>query len=155
MFDLDFILKALSILVPVLLVIIIITQGYVKAPPDHAYIISGLRKQPRVLIGRAGIKIPFFEQMDKLYLGQITVDIKTDEYIPTNDFINVMVDAVAKVRVADDDGRMKLAMRNFLNKEPAKSRLTFRIPSRAICVRLSVPLRCVPLTRTAILSQTR
>ena len=120
MFDLDFILKALSILVPVLLVIIIITQGYVKAPPDHAYIISGLRKQPRVLIGRAGIKIPFFEQMDKLYLGQITVDIKTDEYIPTNDFINVMVDAVAKVRVADDDGRMKLAMRNFLNKEPAK-----------------------------------
>ncbi len=102
------------------MVIIIITQGYVKAPPDHAYIISGLRKQPRVLIGRAGIKIPFFEQMDKLYLGQITVDIKTDEYIPTNDFINVMVDAVAKVRVADDDGRMKLAMRNFLNKEPAK-----------------------------------
>lgn len=25
--------------------------------------------------------------VDKLYLGQITVDIKTDEYIPTNDFI--------------------------------------------------------------------
>ena len=99
MFDLDFILKALSILVPVLLVIIIITQGYVKAPPDHAYIISGLRKQPRVLIGRAGIKIPFFEQMDKLYLGQITVDIKTHEYIPTNDFINVMVDAVAALAI--------------------------------------------------------
>ena len=70
--------------------------GYVKAPPDHAYIISGLRKEPRVLVGRAGLKLPFFEQLDKLYLGQITVDIKTDEYIPTNDFINVMVDAVAK-----------------------------------------------------------
>ena len=118
MFDLDFILTSLGFIVPVILVIII-TQGYVKAPPDHAYIISGLRKQPRVLIGRAGIKIPFFEQLDKLYLGQITVDIKTDEYIPTNDFINVMVDAVAKIRVADDDERMKLAMRNFLNKEPA------------------------------------
>ena len=90
MFDLDFILTSLGFIVPVILVIIIITQGYVKAPPDHAYIISGLRKQPRVLIGRAGIKIPFFEQLDKLYLGQITVDIKTDEYIPTNDFINVM-----------------------------------------------------------------
>ena len=82
MFDLDFILTSLGFIVPVILVIIIITQGYVKAPPDHAYIISGLRKQPRVLIGRAGIKIPFFEQLDKLYLGQITVDIKTDEYIP-------------------------------------------------------------------------
>ena len=55
MFDLDFILTSLGFIVPVILVIIIITQGYVKAPPDHAYIISGLRKQPRVLIGRAGI----------------------------------------------------------------------------------------------------
>ena len=58
MFDLDFILKALSILVPVLLVIIIITQGYVKAPPDHAFIISGLRKQPRVLICLLYTSIP-------------------------------------------------------------------------------------------------
>ena len=116
----ELILAFLPILVIIALLILILTQGYVKAPPDHAYIISGIRKEPRVLIGRAGLKIPFFEQLDKLYLGQITVDIKTDEYIPTNDFINVMVDAVAKVRVAEDPERMKLAMRNFLNKEPAK-----------------------------------
>ena len=120
MFDFNLIITALPIVLAVIVVLVIITQGYVKAPPDHAFIISGLRKTPRVLIGRAGIKIPFFEQLDKLYLGQITVDIKTDEYIPTNDFINVMVDAVAKVRVADDEERMKLAMRNFLNKEPAR-----------------------------------
>ena len=116
----ELILAFLPIIVIIALLILILTQGYVKAPPDHAYIISGIRKEPRVLIGRAGLKIPFFEQLDKLYLGQITVDIKTDEYIPTNDFINVMVDAVAKVRVAEDPERMKLAMRNFLNKEPAK-----------------------------------
>ena len=48
MFDLDFIITALGFIVPIILVILIITQGYVKAPPDHAYIISGLRKQPRV-----------------------------------------------------------------------------------------------------------
>ena len=117
---LNLLIAAIPAVIILILFLIIITQGYVKAPPDHAYIISGLRKEPRVLIGRAGFKIPFFEQLDKLYLGQITVDIKTDEYIPTNDFINVMVDAVAKVRVADDEERMKLAMRNFLNKEPAK-----------------------------------
>lgn len=116
----ELLLMIIPIAVIIVLLIIVITQGYVKAPPDHAFIISGLRKEPRVLIGRAGFKIPFFEQLDKLYLGQITVDIKTDEYIPTNDFINVMVDAVAKIRVADDPQQMKLAMRNFLNKEPAK-----------------------------------
>lgn len=101
---LELILYFGPVILVVLLVLLIITQGYVKAPPDHAYIISGLRKEPRVLVGRAGLKLPFFEQLDKLYLGQITVDIKTDEYIPTNDFINVMVDAVAKVRVADEHG---------------------------------------------------
>ena len=38
------------VILVVLLVLLIITQGYVKAPPDHAYIISGLRKEPRVLV---------------------------------------------------------------------------------------------------------
>ena len=79
---LELILYFGPVILVVLLVLLIITQGYVKAPPDHAYIISGLRKEPRVLVGRAGLKLPFFEQLDKLYLGQITVDIKTDEYIP-------------------------------------------------------------------------
>mgnify|MGYP002508992207 CR=1 FL=1 len=51
---------------------------------------------------RAGIKIPFFERLDKLYLGQMTVDIKTEQSVPTNDFNNVNVDAVAKVRISPE-----------------------------------------------------
>ena len=67
----------------------------VKAPPSFAFIISGLSTQPRVLIGKGGFRIPFLERLDKVYLGQITVDIKTEESVPTNDFINVDVDVVA------------------------------------------------------------
>ena len=48
-----------------LLIIIIVCIGYVKSPPDTAYIISGFRK-PRILIGKAGIRIPFLERLDKL-----------------------------------------------------------------------------------------
>ena len=119
--------------VTALVVILIFAMGYVKAPPDQAFIISGLRKEPRILIGRAGVKIPFFERVDKLYLGQMTVDIKTEQSVPTNDFINVDVDAVAKVRIATDriinigteDSPVKvkgilLASKNFLNKAPAQ-----------------------------------
>lgn len=97
--------------------LIIIAIGYVKAPPDTAIIISGWRKKPRVLIGRAGIRIPFLERTDKLLLKQITIDIKTDDFIPTKDFINIKVDAVAKVRVDTAPEMMQLAMKNFLNKE--------------------------------------
>ena len=81
----------------VLAIVMIIATGYVKAPPDMAYIISGYKRQSKILIGRAGIRIPFLERLDKLLLKQITVDIKTEGYIPTIDFINIKVDAVAKV----------------------------------------------------------
>ena len=115
MFDLLFGNKA--VLVPAIIVIavlIICILGYIKAPPDMAYIISGLRKKPKILI-RAGVRVPFLERVDKLIVRQISVDIKSDGYIPTLDFIGVDVDAVAKVRVRTDDEGIKLAMRNFLN----------------------------------------
>ena len=111
-------LQAIMIFAIIAVLIMVIVAGYVKAPPDRAYIISGMRKTPRILIGRAGVKIPFFERVDKLYLGQMTVDIKTEQSVPTNDFINVNVDAVAKVRIGTDTESIQLAAKNFLNKDP-------------------------------------
>ena len=113
---LETILSLLPILIPVLIVVVFLLLGYVKAPPDQAYIISGLKRESRILIGRAGVRVPFFERLDKLYLGQMTVDIKTEQSVPTNDFINVNVDAVAKVRISPTTEGIKLAAKNFLNK---------------------------------------
>lgn len=112
----------LSIAIPVLAIIIIlgiIASGYVKAPPDKAFIISGLRKNPKVLIGKAGVKFPFLERKDELLVKQISVDIKTNGYIPTLDFIGVDVDAVAKIQVDTSAEGIALAMKNFLNMREA------------------------------------
>ncbi len=108
------------------IVLVICVLSYVKAPPDIAYIISGLRKNPKVLIGRAGIKIPFLERKDELLMRQLSVDIKTNGYVPTKDFIGVNIDAIAKITVDYEkplDGKLSkelspgiaLAMKNFLN----------------------------------------
>lgn len=102
-------------LVIIALIAVIIASGYVKAPPDTAYIISGFKKEPKVLIGRAGIKLPFLERKDMLLVKQMSIDIKTNGYIPTLDFIGVDIDAIAKVRIMTDDKGIKLAMKNFLN----------------------------------------
>lgn len=91
---------------------------YVKAPPNVAYIISGLTKTPRVLVGIGGFKIPVLERVDVLFLGQMSVDIKTSQSVPTNDFINVKVDAVAKIIVDKEAEGIQLAAKNFLNMEP-------------------------------------
>lgn len=119
---LDFLFGNIVYLIIAILVIallIFILSGYVKAPPDMAYIISGLKKEPKILIGRAGIKIPFLERKDTLLVKQVSIDIKTNGFIPTLDFIGVSIDAIAKVRVMTDEKGIKLAMKNFLNmREP-------------------------------------
>lgn len=104
-----------AVLIIIALIIIVIVSGYVKAPPDTAYIISGIKKTPKVLIGRAGIKIPFLERKDTLLVKQMSIDIKTNGYIPTLDFIGVDIDAIAKVRIMTSENGIKLAMKNFLN----------------------------------------
>lgn len=99
-------------------VILFIFASYVKTSPQIAYIISGLTKRPKILIGSGGFRIPFFQKLDKVYTGQITVDVKTTTPVPTSDFINVDVDAVAKVRIMPTEDGIRLASANFLNMTP-------------------------------------
>ena len=100
----------------VLLLLLIFLTGYVKASPDTAIIISGLRRNPKVLIGKAGIKIPFLERKDELNLQLIPIDVKTSNAVPTADYININVDATVNVKISDNEERLKLAAQNFLNK---------------------------------------
>ena len=108
-------LPVVLIAIAVIFVIIIIVTSYVKAPPNKAYIITGLKKRPKILIGKAGLKLPFLERKDELLIEQISIDIKTGDFVPTADFIGVNIDAVAKVQIRTDEEGIKLAMKNFLN----------------------------------------
>lgn len=108
-------LPAALIVLAAIVIIIILCSGYVKAPPDMAYIISGWHKKPRILIGKAGIKIPFLERLDKLYLGAIQIDVKTGSAVPTAEYINVRVDSTVSVRIGQTDNMINLAAQNFLN----------------------------------------
>lgn len=107
---------ALPIILILVLVLVIFLTGYVKASPDTAIIISGLRKKPKILIGKAGIKIPFLERKDELNLQLIPIDVKTSNAVPTADYININVDATVNVKISDKEDRLALAAQNFLNK---------------------------------------
>ena len=105
----------IPIAIGVALVILIIVTGYIKAPPDTAYIVSGLRR--KIIIGKATIRIPFFERVDKLKLQLIAVDVKTSSAVPTADYININVDANVNVKVSSDPILIKLGAENFLNRD--------------------------------------
>lgn len=109
------ILPYLPIALIVIVALIILKAGYIKAPPDTALIISGMHKKPRVLIGKAGIRIPFFERVDNLSLGAIQIDVKTGSAVPTAEYINVRVDSTVSVRVGQSPEMIALAAQNFLN----------------------------------------
>lgn len=108
----------IAIIIGIVIVIIttLVFMSYVKCPPDMVYLISGLRKEPRVIIGKAALRIPFFERVDKLTLELIQIDVKTSK-VPTADFINVDVDAVANVRIPNNSVLIQVAARHFLNQD--------------------------------------
>lgn len=97
-------------------VILLLCVGYVKAPPDMAYIISGIKKKSKIVIGKASIRIPFFERLDKLNLRLIPIDVKTSNAVPTADYININVDATVNIKISNESERLRLAAENFLNK---------------------------------------
>ncbi len=109
-----------ELLIPIIIVAAIIifmfAAGYRKAPPDKAYIISGLRRKAKVVIGKAAIKLPFFERCDVLELSLMSVDVKTAQAVPTADYINIMIDAVVNVKISPEIETIQRAQQNFLNK---------------------------------------
>lgn len=114
----------IGISVAVVLLLVLLVLSYVKAPPDVAYIITGLG-QRKILIGKAGIRIPFLQRIDKLKLSIISVDVKTSVPVQTNEFINVTLDGVVTMQVAQGEEEidgvkvnlMDLAAKNFLNQD--------------------------------------
>lgn len=100
----------------VVLLVAFLLSSYVKAGPQKALIISGLSKEPRILIGKGGFRIPLLERVDELSLAQITIDINTKEPVPTADFIEVNIDAVAIIQVSKD--QIQTAAKNYIGKDP-------------------------------------
>ena len=108
--------SAIIAIVVIALIVIFLAVGYVKAPPDMAFIISGIKKKSKIVIGKAVIRIPFFERLDKLNLRLIPIDVKTSNAVPTADYININVDATVNVKISNEPEKLRLAAENFLNK---------------------------------------
>ena len=73
----------------------------------------------KILIGKAGYRVPFLQRMDKLSLRVFQVDIKTDEAIPTSNFINIRVDGVANLKISSDPELLNRAAESILNMSEA------------------------------------
>lgn len=97
-----------------LLLVFLFLASYKKAKPDEALIITGLGKQ-KTIVGKAGFALPFLQRVDRLPLSLVQIDVKASN-IPTSEFININIDAVANVQISDEKDMLATAAKNFLNR---------------------------------------
>lgn len=121
---------AILLAVLALVILIVFLKNYIKVPPNVALIISGRRKKYqtqdesgnesvkdfgyRIVRGGATFVIPFFERVDMLNLGIMQVDIKTTLPVPSQEYIGVMVDGVANIKIGSDAVSISTAAEQFL-----------------------------------------
>ena len=105
---------------------------YRIAPPDTALIISGLIRRNykvrnadgtlsskkfgyRIVRGGATFYVPAIERIDHLDLCLTQVDIRTAQPVPTKEYISVLVDAVANIKIGSDDLSIATAAEQLLH----------------------------------------
>ena len=118
--------------IALLILLIKFLPRYKIASPDTALIISGLIRRNykvrnpdgtvsskkfgyRIVRGGATFWIPGLEKIDKLDLCLTQVDIKTTQPVPTKEYISVMVDAVANIKIGSDDLSIATAAEQLLH----------------------------------------
>lgn len=95
------------------IVFIVIKVCYRKCPPNKAMVVTGARGA-KTYIGRAKLVIPFIQRVDYMSLENIQVDFVSKSEIPTQDAINIRVDAVANLSIDQDPEVLKIAASKFL-----------------------------------------
>ncbi len=94
--------------------------SFVSASPADIKVVSGPWGQ-RALRGKTGWKVPLIERVDKLTASMISIDAKTTDSVPTNDFINVHVDAVVQVRIGYETQQLlNAASSSFIHRSAAE-----------------------------------
>ena len=87
--------------------------SYKKVPKNRI----GIRVGPfgsKTVTGKAIFVIPFLQRIDYMTLENIQVDFVSKDSIPTQDAINIKVDAVANIAVSQDPETMKRAAAKFI-----------------------------------------
>ncbi|MCR4886512.1 MAG: hypothetical protein K5919_06335 [Clostridiales bacterium] len=115
-----------------LILLIKLLPRYKVAPPDTALIISGLLRRSykvrnpdgsvstkkfgyRIVRGGATFYIPAIERIDRLDMCLNQVDIRTAQPVPTKEYISVLVDAVANIKIGSDDLSIATAAEQLLH----------------------------------------
>ena len=99
--------------IAVVFLLVIFFCSYKKVPKNKI----GIRVGPfgnKTVTGKAVFVVPFLQRIDYMTLENIQVDFVSKESIPTQDAINIKVDAIANIAISQDNEIMKKAAAKFI-----------------------------------------
>ncbi|MDQ7825657.1 MAG: SPFH domain-containing protein [Candidatus Eremiobacteraeota bacterium] len=91
---------------------------YQKVGPNEVLVVSG-GGGIKLITGGGQVVWPFIQKADRFSLEIMTIDVVTPE-VYTNMGVPIIVDAVAQVKVKNDQAMMRTAVERFLTKSPAE-----------------------------------
>lgn len=95
--DMNKLLPIIIAVVGIVIILAVILSMWKKVPQDRAAVVTGLRK--RIITGGGGIVVPVFERVDYISLGNLQIDVSTDESMSSQGVpIAVIGTAVIKVK---------------------------------------------------------
>ncbi|MGL4738299.1 MAG: flotillin family protein [Cellulosilyticaceae bacterium] len=106
----DGLMMAGTIVGVIIFILLSIALLWKKAPQDKAIVVTGLKK--RVISGAGGIVIPIFEQVDRISLENMKVEIKTFGSLDRNG-VPLDTDGVAIIKVKSDKECILQAIEQF------------------------------------------
>ena len=104
------IITLISVVVGIVVILLLIALLWKKAPQDKAIVVTGLKK--RVISGAGGVVIPIFEQVDRISLENMKVEIKTFGSLDSNG-VPLDTDGVAIIKVKSDKECILQAVEQF------------------------------------------
>ncbi|MBM3460603.1 MAG: flotillin family protein [Armatimonadetes bacterium] len=130
-----------GILFVVFILISIYSRLYRTAGPNEVLVISGGNRGMRLVRGGGSLINPFTEKVDRFSLENVTIEIVTPE-VYTLHGVPIIVDAVAQVKVKNDEEAIQTAVERFLSKSSQEIRevlkQTLEGHTRAILGQMSV-----------------
>lgn len=110
---LDSMMPVILIVAGVLIIIMVILSMWKKVPQDKAAVVTGLKK--RIITGGGGLVVPVFERIDYISLGNIQIDVATDESMSSQG-VPLAVVGTAVIKVKNEQSSIFNAIEQFTGK---------------------------------------
>ncbi|ONI44050.1 flotillin [Candidatus Epulonipiscioides gigas] len=101
---------AIQVSICVIVILILVLFMWKKAPIDKAFVITGLKR--RVISGKGTIVIPVLEQVDKISLEDMNLDVNTKDSLDITG-VPLSTDGVAIIKIKNDKQSILIAVEQF------------------------------------------